>query len=192
MQKSLIFIDAKHDYLLNRGIYIDDIGISFDKKCELEIERFKEHQKLNEASGIPTSLKHFDSLHSPYMKGYHEERGRQSAANGFKRPFADNKQIAEREAKQKELGLSLDRATLFMNYLFTFAKVNCQNTRKAKVISFLTGYSTNTIGDKLSALHSKADDNFIAYEEDMKIVRKYFESLGLTEIVNMIDKDLKI
>lgn len=91
----------------------------------------------------------------------------------------------------KHQDLTLDRATLFMNYLLAFSKANCHNTKKAEVISFLTGYSKNTIGDKLSALHSKADDNFVAYEKDMKIVRKYFESLGLSEIVKMIDRDLK-
>ncbi len=88
--------------------------------------------------------------------------------------------------------LTLDRATLLMNYLFTFAKVNCHNTKKAEVISFLTGYSENTVGDKLSALHSKADENFTAYEKDMKIIRKYFEKIGLSEIVELIDRDLDI
>jgi hypothetical protein len=90
----------------------------------------------------------------------------------------------------KHKDLTPDRATLFLNYLFTFSKANCHNTQKAKVISFLTGYSENTIGDQLSALHSKADDNFVAYERDMKI-RKHFENLGLSEIVKIIDGDLK-
>ena len=93
---------------------------------------------------------------------------------------------------KKHKALTLDRATLLLNYLFTYTKANCHNTKKAEVISFLTGYSENTIGDKLSALHSKADDNFINYEKDMMIVRKYFENLGLSEIVEMIDRDLNI
>ncbi len=100
------------------------------------------------------------------------------------------KQTTDSIKKHKDL--TLDRATLLLNYIFTYAKTNCHNTKKAEVISFLTGYSENTIGDKLSALHSKADDNFINYEKDMMIVRKYFENLGLSEIVEMIDRDLEI
>jgi hypothetical protein len=88
--------------------------------------------------------------------------------------------------------LTLDRATLALNYLLTCAKANCHNTEKAKFISFLTGFSENTITQKLSKLHEKADLNFVNYEKDMKIIHKYFENLGLPDISNQIDNDLKV
>ena len=94
--------------------------------------------------------------------------------------------------KEKHTDLTLERAVLAMNYLLRFAKVNCHNTDKAKFISFLTGYSENTIAQKFSTLHKKEDANFTAYEKDMKVIRKYFEKLGLNEIVKMIDNDLEV
>jgi len=89
----------------------------------------------------------------------------------------EQKEVVSKENLKKHKDLTLDRAALFLNYLFTFAKVNSHNTKKAEVISFLTGYSKNTVGDKLSALHSKADENFLNYKKDMQIIRNYFESL---------------
>ncbi len=92
----------------------------------------------------------------------------------------------------KHKDLTLDRATLAMNYLLRFAKANGHNTDKARFISFLTGYSENTIAQKFSTLHKKEDADFTAYEKDMNIIRKYFEKLGLNEIVKMIDNDLEV
>lgn len=92
----------------------------------------------------------------------------------------------------KHKDLTLDRATLILSYLFTYAKANCHNTKKAEAISFLTGFSSETIRQKLSNLHSKDNDkSFYAYKEDMRIVRRYFENLNLPEIVKMIDRDLE-
>lgn len=104
----------------------------------------------------------------------------------------EQKEIVSKESLKKHKDLTLDRATLFLNYLFTFARANCHNTKKAEVISFLTGYSKNTIGDKLSSLHSKADENYLSYKKDMEVISQYFESLGLPEIVEMINRDLHI
>lgn len=104
----------------------------------------------------------------------------------------EQNEVVSKESLKKHKDLTLDRATLFLNYLFTFAKANCHNTKKAEVISFLTGYSKNTIGDKLSSLHSKADENYLNYKKDMEIVSKYFQNLGLSEIVEMINRDLHI
>ncbi len=100
------------------------------------------------------------------------------------------KDISIKNRKNKEL--TLDRATLVFAYLFKYLKVDSPNTDKAKFISFLTGFSENTIRQKLSKLHEKADSNFVKYEKDMEIVCKYFESLGLDEIVKMISNDLEM
>jgi hypothetical protein len=92
----------------------------------------------------------------------------------------------------KHRDLTLDRATLFLNYLFTVAKANSTNTEKARVISFLTQFDEERIRQVLSGIKSqkKAYSNFLAFESDMKIVRNLFEKIGLTEIVKQIDKDL--
>lgn len=123
---------------------------SFAEKCDLEINKLKELERLNS------------------------------------KPEQGSKVI------NKHKDLTLDRATLFFSYLLTYSKAKGPNTKKAEVISFLTGFSKNTINNKLSTLHSKADDNFVQYENDMKIVRKYFEKLGLSEIVEIIDRDLNL
>lgn len=94
--------------------------------------------------------------------------------------------------KQKDKDLTLDRAVLIFSYLLDYAKVNAHNTEKAEFISFLTGFSKNTVVQKLSKPHEKADLNFIGYEKDMKIVRKYIEKLGLSEISKAIDNDLEM
>ncbi len=101
-------------------------------------------------------------------------------------------QIESKDNIKKHKDLTLDRAALFFNYLFSYAKADCHNTKKAEVISFLTGFSNNTIRQKLSNLYSKDNDKSLsAYKEDMRIVRKYFEELGLSEIVDLIDRELK-
>ena len=95
------------------------------------------------------------------------------------------------EKRQKDKDLTLDRAVLIFNYLLNYAKVNAHNTDKAEFISFLTGFSKNTIVQKLSRLHEKADLNFVAYEKDMEIIRNHFEKLNLSEITKAIDNDLE-
>jgi sulfite reductase alpha subunit-like flavoprotein len=82
-------------------------------------------------------------------------------------------------------------ACLALNYLLTYKQASCPKKEIAKFISFLTSYSENTVVQKLSTLHKKGDENYIAYEKDMKVVRKYFEKLGLIEVVKMIDNDLE-
>lgn len=108
------------------------------------------------------------------------------------------RQLMQLEAKpekaadriNKHNDLTLDRAALTLNYLLTYAKANCHNTEKAKFISFLTGYSEKQIAQKLSKLHKKEDENYTAYERDMKVISQYFAKLGLTEITNQIGRDI--
>lgn len=95
------------------------------------------------------------------------------------------------DSTKKHQDLTLDRATLALNYLLTHAKANCHNTEKAKFISFLTGYSEKQIAQKLSKLHKKEDENYTAYQRDMKIISQYFAKLGLINITNQIKNDLK-
>lgn len=134
-----------------------------------------------------------DGNKTPYAKLAREIEKRESLLKLEKlnsiEPKAEN-QNGKPSKKNKDL--TLDRAALFFNYLFTSAKVNCANTKKAEIISFFTGYSTNTIKDKFSKLHSKVDDNYIEYEKDMNFVRRQFETLGMPEVVEKIGNDLDI
>jgi len=97
---------------------------------------------------------------------------------------------------KKHKDLTLDRAVLLVDYIFKAAKVNCKNTQKAKVISFLTGYSENTIVQSFSRIEKEKleieDESEISdkFYNDMKIVRDYVEKIGLAEAVKIIDKDL--
>jgi hypothetical protein len=104
--------------------------------------------------------------------------------------FIESKKV--RGEMHRHTDLTLVRATLTLNYLLTYTKAKCSNKKKAEFISFLTSYSENTVVQKLSTLHKKEGENFIAFEKDMNVVRNHFEKLGLAEIVKMIDNDLKI
>ena len=71
------------------------------------------------------------------------------------------KELIKLEGNQKELkngskkhkDLTLDRAVLFMDYLFRFTKTNSFNKAKAEAISFLTGYSFETLRQRLSSIN---------------------------------------
>lgn len=125
--------------------------------------------------------------------------GEKSFAEQCQLEIEARRQLKQLEAKpersadsvKKHSDLTLDRAALALNYLLTCAKANCHNTEKAKFISFLTGYSEKQIAQRLSRLHKKEDENYTAYERDMKIISQYFAKLGLKEITNQIEKDLK-
>ena len=84
---------------------------------------------------------------------------------------------------------------MFLNYLFTNANVNCRNTKKAEVISFLTGYRSKKIGQSFSHVEKEKLEIEEKGElskknsDDVRILRKYFEMLGLAQILKEIDKD---
>lgn len=107
-----------------------------------------------------------------------------------------NKNTDEKENSKKNEDLNKETATLFMNYLFDYAKISCNFTKKAEVIEFLTGFSKKQVV-KLPSVFGKQkleieDGGGIneKFFKDMNTVRKYFEKLGLDEVVEKIDKDL--
>jgi hypothetical protein len=95
----------------------------------------------------------------------------------------------EDEQTQRHKDLTLDRAVLFMDYLFRYTKTTSHNTEKAKAISFLTSYSENTVRPKLSTIYTQKDKKNSTHNKDLRIVRNLFNKLGLTEIVKIIDND---
>jgi hypothetical protein len=79
---------------------------------------------------------------------------------------------------------------LALYYLLSYLKAENNNTKRAKFASFLTGYSEERFRQQWSKIHRKKDEDGVAWERDMKIVRDLFKELGLIEIVNQIDNDL--
>jgi hypothetical protein len=80
---------------------------------------------------------------------------------------------------------------LALYYLLQHAETNCHNTKKAEFASFLTGFSENTLRQQWSNIHSKKNENGVDWKADMKTIRRYFEDLGLGQVVRRIDDDLK-
>jgi hypothetical protein len=105
----------------------------------------------------------------------------------------------EREKLQKELGLNIEKAFLTINYLLEYSKAPAirKNKKRAEFMSFLTGYSTNTLTqlfswfEKEKANSQEKSEINEKFNGDMHDVRKWFDSLGLSEIVKMIDNDLE-
>ncbi len=112
---------AKNKYEKTKTSWENFSGVTFDKKCQRELEKLEELRRIEIAN---------------YAKQLKEDS-----------PVD----------KQKDKDLTLDRAVLIFSYLFDYAKVDARNTDKAEFISFLTGFSKNTVVQKLSKLHEKAD-----------------------------------
>lgn len=166
--KIIYLIEAKTDYEQQRFKYEFE-SPTFDQKCELEIEKLT---KLSQLKTIP-------------------EQKEISAKDAIQ----TNEKIGEREAKQKALGLTQDRAVWAMNYLFTAAKVNCHNTEKAKFISFLTGFSEAKIAQSFSRIEKlkleleEKTEFSKKNSDDYDVIRNLFGILHLTEIQEQIEKD---
>lgn len=134
-------------------------SVPFEKQCDLELEMLKELRTMEQ--------KEIVSKHIIQSKG----------------------KIGEREARQKSLGLTRNRAFLAMNYLLNNLRADCKNTKKIEFISFLTGYSRNTIEQAFSELNKELYLNSDAYKNDVKVIFKYFKNLGLTELANQVIRD---
>jgi hypothetical protein len=138
-------------------------GVTFAQKCDFEIEKI---EKIKKALAL-----------------YATEQDEDDEPSDNDETVEDGNQIRNRD-------LTLDQAILFFTYLFEFTNVNCPNTKKAKVIATLTGFSENTINQRLSVINKKEVDNPKAFSKDIKKVRSSFEQLNFREITSMIDKDL--
>lgn len=97
----------------------------------------------------------------------------------------------EKEHSVKHKDLTLDRAVLFMEYLFRATKTSSFNKAKAEAISFLTGYSSETLRQRLSSINEEKNKKSSSFKKDLRIVRNLLDKLGLTEIVKDIDRDLQ-
>jgi uncharacterized transporter YbjL len=84
-----------------------------------------------------------------------------------------------------------------LDYLFELSAVNCRKTEKAKVISFLTGFSESKIEQTFSKIerekleYTKKNEFSKKFSDDIEIVRKYFKILKLEKAINKITQDLE-
>lgn len=90
----------------------------------------------------------------------------------------------------QDKNLTQDRAILFLDYLFKYAKTSSFKTNKAEVISFLTGYDHEGTRQRLSTIYTDKMKNNSSFNKDLRIVRNLFDKLGLTAIVKQIDDEL--
>lgn len=96
----------------------------------------------------------------------------------------------KKKSTKDETGRTRNRALLTIHYLLKSLRAKENNTKKSAFASFLTGYSEHTLRQDWSNIHGKADENGTAWENDMRFVRRHFEELGLSDIVELINKDL--
>lgn len=90
-------------------------------------------------------------------------------------------------AKNKDL--TVDRTIFLLNRLIPSFS-DCDATKKAEFINFLTGFDYETIRQRFSSIHKKDYEKPQAFKKDMEIVCKYLEILGLTNVISEIKKDL--
>ncbi|MEJ7849662.1 MAG: hypothetical protein WKF92_16380 [Pyrinomonadaceae bacterium] len=105
-----------------------------------------------------------------------------------------SKKFDDRMKRQKDRGLTRESAYLFVDYLLEFAMkgllVKNTNIQRAAVVEFLTGYSLTKLKDVPAWFKNetaKIKENSEIDEKifnDLKIVRKQFETLRLQDIVD--------
>ncbi len=164
--------------------------LHFGEYCQIEIDKIKEQQQIEKQE------KELDVL--KWQQRDYQMKDAEKALDYFNKNLEkqDFDQSKKDNEIQKQRGLNRESAFLFFEYLFNYAKVDCKNIEKAKVIERLLGYShKKTVSlfswfekEKLEAEEKKeANKKFF---DDMNFVRNCFELLGLEKVIEKIDKDL--
>lgn len=174
VRRTLVFISDYYEeiaYLIKiKTEYLQETNpeqkgnVTFDRLCDFEIEKKEKIRKL---------------------------MALRAAEDADDDEISEDNETVEDSNQNRNRDLTLDQTILFFSYLFEFAKVDCPNKNKAKVIATLTGFSENTINQQLSKIHKKEVDSPKAYSRDIQKVRNSFEQIKFREIISMIDKDLK-
>ena len=97
------------------------------------------------------------------------------------------KQKVVEVAKHKDL--TTDRTIFLLNRLIPSFS-NCDATKKAEFINFLTGFDYEATRQRFSSIYKKDSEKPKAFKNDMEIVCKYLDILGLTKITSQIKNDL--
>lgn len=166
----------------------DALRIEHLRKLKIDCEAYNAEAELD--ATLSKLSEHNKDAREAFIKLCDINIRRLEALQELKRPDEVSQPTID-QATTKNGDRTLDRTTLFLNYLLTNAKADCTNIDKAKTISFLTGYSEKTIRQKLSNIHGKDNDkSFETYNEDMRKVRDYFNLVGLTEIAERVERDM--
>ncbi len=92
------------------------------------------------------------------------------------------------ETEEKNTDFTTARQVLAVHYLFKFMQVkNVDKTEIARFIQFLTGKNFDNIYKKLQ---NPLKINDKSAKEDLRFVREYYERLGITEVVKMINNEI--
>jgi hypothetical protein len=142
--------------------------------------RFIEPESSRDAMFSIAISRHLDWLKSELQnlsKMEHEEQGEKESATREKR-----------SKKVTDVG-NVPLSVLVMYFLFESLEVtDTDNVHKVSLIRFLTGLSEQNIRAALSKPFQTKGNNF--RDEDLQIIKPYFQNLGLYKIVQMIDNQL--
>lgn len=100
----------------------------------------------------------------------------------------------ERKSTNTDLStyrISQEMIVQFFYYLFSCINVNVSATKKAEIISLLTGLDKETTRQGFSNVHKKAAENYVEFEKNLKFVRKMFEKLKVDNAIELINSDLE-
>lgn len=89
----------------------------------------------------------------------------------------------------KHRDLTIDRVIFLLNRLIPSFS-DCEATKKAEFINFLTGFDYETTRQRFSSINRKDAEKPQAFKKDMEIVCKYLDLLGLNDISSQIKRDL--
>jgi hypothetical protein len=102
--------------------------------------------------------------------------------------LTDQLPVTENSEKMKEFTTA--RQVLAVHYLLKYSNVkNVDKTEIARFIQFLTGKNFDNIYKKLQNPFKTNDKSL---KEDLRFVREYFERLGMSEVVKMINNELNV
>lgn len=199
-RKSLI---ERFEYYYVRGLPIDDLVIEKSteikdalragEKLEQKIVDFGDPYKIVNWFGKYAAYYQFIKIYKNDFPKLYEEMKEASDYNSKVEHLSDasfNTNIDEDLddiINPKEITNS--RQTLVMVFLLDELKIsNNDNTKKAKLISMLTGKSQNTIRKLLSNLGDKSEASQI---KDLEFILPYFQDLGIQPIENKIQAKIR-
>lgn len=174
----------KYNYLKKSVIQITDMQIKYDAKIN---EKWTVEQKLNSINNGQVVYEAMISFCEKLMYRYKEL---------IEPELSSLQNTVETKTEKKEFTTA--RQVLAIHYLLQELKVSSNTVDKteiARFIQFLTGKETGvskikdtSIYKKVKSLLSKNDRQL---ELDLQFIRIYFEKLGLNDITDKINKEIR-
>lgn len=108
--------------------------------------------------------------------------------NKLKEEIQEESQNNSKDGDKYHKDLTIDRAILLLKLLAPQIK-SCNNNKVAEVIAFLIGRDTEAVRQNLSKVNNKFVNHPQAFNEDVRIVCKYLNLLGLTNEAKKLKED---